>query len=168
MSLGPGGDSVPTSTVRPAAILVVLALSLGGCGDEDGSETAQTAVSSESPTTPGLSITVEGVAGFESRIVVGILSPSDAVGPRGSVCLPIDRSPWTGTGVFSTFSPDNPCGKEPPYGEVIASDGEYSLVVGVLIPGESTPEACLETTATISGPSAVTVTGTDLVSDCDW
>lgn len=160
--------SVTSLVARRIVTLVVLAVLLGGCGDDDGTAITTAAAGSEGPGTPSLSVTVEGLAGFESRVVVGILSPIDGAGLRGSVCLPVDSGLWTGTGVVSTFDPDNPCGKEPPYGEVIDSDGAYALVVGVLIPGESTPEACLETTATISGPTAVTIAAADLVTDCTW
>ena len=153
---------------RVVVTLVVLALLLGACGDDDGAEASTTVPASGGSGTPPLSVTVDGLAGFESRIVVGILSPMDGAGVMGSVCLPIDADPWTGTGVFSTFDPDNPCGNDHPYGEVIDSDGDYSLVVGVLIPGESTPKACLDTTATISGPTAVTIAAVDLVTDCAW
>lgn len=155
--------------VRAVVMLVLAAALAGGCGDDAGTPPTPTPSTDAPPdpdARPSLSVTVEGLEGYAGRIVVGILRPASGTGPVGSVCLPIDGTPWTGTGVVSTFDPTNPCGKEAPYGAVIDAEGGYLLELGVLVPGETAPEACFETTVAIEGPSRVTVAGTDLVTDC--
>jgi len=153
-------------------MLSAAVLFVGACGDDDGGATPATTVAPtvaadpDATAEPSFSATVEGLVGFEGKIVVGVLLPTAGGSPQGFVCLPIDADPWTGTGIFTTSAPDNPCDKEPPYGETIDSAGEYSLMLGVYTPGESAPEVCLETVATLFGPSSVTVGGASLVPDC--
>jgi len=161
---------------RSIAILGLVVILVGACGDDDGRDgttttTAATTTSAATTTTgtPSLTLTVEGLSGFEGRTVLGSLFPAQgggSGGPQGTVCLQVDADPWTGSGVFSTSDPNNPCGKDSPYGEVVAEDGDYSLIVGVYTPGETTPAVCVTTAATISGPSQITVAAADLVPNC--
>ncbi len=165
-----------SATARLLAVLGMVVILVGACGDDDSGGTATTAVAGTSTTTAGstttggssLTLTVEGLAGFEGRVVVGSLSSAEGgnSGVQGTVCLQVDADPWTGSGVFSTADPSNPCAKGSPFGEVITQDGDYSLIVGVYTPGESTPAVCVNTTATISGPSAVIVAAADMVPNC--
>lgn len=163
-------------TARLLAVVGLVVILVGACGDDDGGGTATTTVAGTSTTAagsttaggPSLTLTVEGLAGFEGRVVVGSLLSAEGGngGVQGTVCLQVDADPWTGSGVFSTADPSNPCGKDSPFGEVVAQDGDYSLIVGVYTPGESTPAVCVSTTATISGPSEVVVAAADMVPNC--
>ncbi len=152
--------------VRSLAMVGLVVILVGACGDDDGGEETTTTAGITTTGTPSLTLTVEGLSGFEGRTVVGSLFTAGNSGPPGTVCLQVDADPWTGSGVFSTSDPNNPCGKDSPYGVVIAADGDYSLIVGVYTPGERTPAVCVNTTATIAGPSEVTVAGADLVPNC--
>jgi hypothetical protein len=116
---------------------------------------------------PSLTITVENVVGHQGQLVVAVLLPTyGGVGPIGSACVLVETDPWTGSGTFSTFDPNNPCGKDDPYGEVISIAGTYDVNIGVLTPGERTPDLCLDTTAVLSGPSEVTVDAADMSTTC--
>jgi hypothetical protein len=149
--------------------LVVIVV--GACGDDDNggsapATTAATAIGSTTEGTPSLTLVVEGISGSQGQLVVAVLSSTSGAGPVESVCLGVDRDPFSGTGVFSTFDPNNPCGKDSPYGEVISEDGEYSVTVGVVTPGETMPSLCVDVAATIAGPSELKITGADMSSDC--
>jgi len=163
--------------VRQLVVLGLVVILVGACGDDDGGEgttttaAAGTSTNAAGSTTAGatsLTLIVEGLAGFEGRTVVGSLFSAEggSGGVQGTVCLQVDADPWTGSGVFSTADPSNPCGKDSPFGEVIRQEGDYSLIVGVYTPGETTPAVCLNTTATISGPSEVVVAAADMVPNC--
>lgn len=154
--------------LRRCLVLVLAVMLLGACGDDTAATTtAPTVTTVPGPTTtgtPSLRLTVEDLTGAQGKIVLGSLF--GGTGPVGTVCLPVDADPWTGSGIFTTSDPANPCGKDAPYGQVIAENGEYSLGIGVFTPGETSASACLDTTVVIAGPSDLTIAGRDLATEC--
>jgi hypothetical protein len=153
---------------------LLLMLVMTACGDDSAtsssavSTTAASAVSTTtSPAqsaTPSLTLTVEGLVGSEGMAVVATLYTPDRY--VGSVCIPVDADPWTGSGVFTSAPDTNPCEKNPPYGEVITEQGDFLISLGLYSSGATTPLVCTTATATIAGPSAVTVSADDLEPDC--
>ncbi len=160
-------------STRSLAIVALMALFAAGCGDDGGAGSVQTTASaapgstageSGSEASPSLTLLAEEITGSQGQLLVAVLSAAGR--PVGSVCIGVDADPFSGSGVFSTFDPNNPCGKDAPYGEVITEDATYAVTIGVVTPGETVPSLCADATATISGPSELRITGADLASDC--
>jgi hypothetical protein len=160
-------------------VLLVVALAVGACAGDEGIEgsTAPEGESGDAPSTtqtepaadapPSLTLTVESLTGYPGYIVVAVMTPAGGPGgPIGSACLLVTGDPFSGSDVFSTFAPDNPCGKDAPYGAVIDGPGNYVVTVGVLIPGEQSPAACLEAPVTVIGATELTVAGPQFGTDC--
>jgi hypothetical protein len=166
-------------TMRTKAIIgLVLMLAMAACGDDSATSVSgvsttatsapavSTTTSPASSATPSLTLVVEELVGFEGMVVSATLYTTER-NTGGSVCIPVDADPWTGSGVFTSAPFTNPCEKTPPYGEVITEEGDFLVSFGVYRPDSGPPPlACATVTVTIAGPSEVTISADDLGPDC--
>ncbi len=144
---------------RLIGILLVGAL-VAGCGDTASTPTTTAGGLSVPPAPTELRFTADGLTGLVGKTLVATVFDGQGA-PLASACLPATSDPFTGMGVAATSAPDNPCDHESPYGAVFETDGVYSWVVGVYVPGEQVAGACASGEVTVDGPTEIVLSDAD-------
>lgn len=109
---------------------------------------------------PGrITVTVSEITGRAGKVLI-VLGQNNA----GSLCAMIDADPWVlpGPATLQELPGDDggPCGEGTP--EVVFPAGDTKVTAVVVIPGNPSAEATLETIITVDGDSTVAIDGAQL------
>lgn len=152
---------MPSRITLGASLAVILALV--ACGDSSGSST--TGATDTAALETSLTVRYEAVTGVNGLVLVASLAnPGEA--PVASACSFADADPWSGSSLFASASPDNPCGFDAPFGQPMSEPRTYSYSVGVFVPGEQVPTRCATGEVAVSGATEIVITDADLSTDC--
>ena len=156
-------------SLRSRSVALLLLVVVGACGDDDGgATTVTTAAGADTTTTTGvtqvpteLRFTFEAVTGVQGKVLVATVF-DNAGGIAGTVCLPADSDPFSGSAVVMTSAPDNPCGYDAPFGVLLTADGDFGYFVAAYAPGTQVTEVCAQGEVTVDGPTEVVIAAADL------
>jgi hypothetical protein len=158
--------SVLTRFSAVALLVLSLTLMAAACGgDDDGGSDGDGATTAPAATTaasgPGtITLTSSAISGQSGKILLAfVTSGSDRL---ARACVPINSDSLELSGVVMTDIPegDDPCGAETP--ETTLEEGDYSLVAGVYVGGEQTPEAETTLSIQVAGNTTVAIDGAEL------
>jgi len=165
----------PTRATLGALVVVAAVAACGGDATTTTTTTADATTTSPADTTPAstvpaasteLRFTVGDVSGYEGFYLLADVMDRSTDAYVGSVCWEVDADPWSGTGAVRTATAADPCTYDPPYGVVLATDGEYHYVVALHEPTPTPAAACIVGDVTVQGPTEVALNGADFVTPC--
>lgn len=154
---------------RTRSVALLLLLAVAACGDDDGAATTVTTAgdvgtttTTGAPATAELRFTFDAVTGVEGKVLVATVFGDGEI--AGTVCLPADSDPFSGTALVMTSEPDNPCGHDAPFGVLLTTEGDFSYFVAAYTPGTQVTEVCAQGDVTVEGSTEVVIAASDLSS----
>lgn len=152
-------------TLSSICAAAIAALSLAGCGDDDGGDlpkdgpvdAALDAALDAAPTDAAsgqIWIRANGIVGLQGKVLLAFVRAGDGGQIVGGICVGITSSPMSFVEAAKVQAGQDPCtlGAAGMY-----ANGTYSITAGIYTPGSQTPERCASTTVTVNGSGDVTL-----------